>query len=417
MKKTAILVDGVYFFKAVGNTYNEEFKKYVNTKNRQRTEDLAILKATILLEGCQKILRKCGGELSEIYFCDALRNQEEAFMQQPKNPINQNDVHIANYILGHTHFIQFLHHHEPRFSYKSGFTANYPIWVLENEAVKRLDKFSKDLLNPKKKTSTQAGKETKNEAVLGAVIGADAIRLELKEKTVDMLIGMKIARLCIDRLKNRLKKGGTGSVDQIVLVAGDADYIPTAFLAADSGIDFYLDPMPLKTDAPNSLKEKHPKRSRKWEGLFKTETDPINPDKVVNDLFDKDPIWSPTIFHDALHKYKKPKNRKIPSSPQDRIERLKKILLEEQAAARSIEFDPLTVFDHGWSHYEFLDWLALKDFTYEEFCCASDDPEPNPDPDPEYEKWWQQCVEDYYTSDDPEIVKIRNMKIPNDNQN
>ena len=58
------------------------------------------------------------------------------------------------------------------------------------------------------------------------------VRLEVKQKGVDMMIGTDIATLA---LKER--------VDQIILVAGDSDFVPAAKLARREGIDFVLDPM------------------------------------------------------------------------------------------------------------------------------------------------------------------------------
>ncbi|HEY9017637.1 NYN domain-containing protein [Thiomicrospira sp.] len=58
------------------------------------------------------------------------------------------------------------------------------------------------------------------------------VRLEVKQKGVDMMIGTDIAALA---LKER--------VDQIILVAGDSDFVPSAKLARREGIDFVLDPM------------------------------------------------------------------------------------------------------------------------------------------------------------------------------
>jgi uncharacterized LabA/DUF88 family protein len=53
-----------------------------------------------------------------------------------------------------------------------------------------------------------------------------------KQKGVDMRIGLDIAALSYKRL-----------VSQIVLVAGDSDFVPAAKLARREGIDFILDPM------------------------------------------------------------------------------------------------------------------------------------------------------------------------------
>jgi len=70
------------------------------------------------------------------------------------------------------------------------------------------------------------------------LIEAD-VRYDVKQKGVDMRIGLDIASLAFKR-----------QVDQIVLVAGDSDFVPAAKLARREGIDFILDPMwaPIRHD-------------------------------------------------------------------------------------------------------------------------------------------------------------------------
>jgi uncharacterized LabA/DUF88 family protein len=53
-----------------------------------------------------------------------------------------------------------------------------------------------------------------------------------RQKGVDMRIGLDIASLAYKR-----------QVDQIILIAGDSDFVPAAKLARREGIDFILDPM------------------------------------------------------------------------------------------------------------------------------------------------------------------------------
>lgn len=57
-------------------------------------------------------------------------------------------------------------------------------------------------------------------------------RMDVKQKGVDMRIGLDVASLANNRL-----------VDQIVLIAGDSDFLPVAKMARRSGVDFILDPM------------------------------------------------------------------------------------------------------------------------------------------------------------------------------
>jgi uncharacterized LabA/DUF88 family protein len=60
----------------------------------------------------------------------------------------------------------------------------------------------------------------------------DDFRLNMHQKGVDMRLGLDIAYLAYKRL-----------VNQIVLISGDADFVPAAKLARREGIDFILDSM------------------------------------------------------------------------------------------------------------------------------------------------------------------------------
>ena len=63
-------------------------------------------------------------------------------------------------------------------------------------------------------------------------ITEDDIYYDLKQKGIDMKIGVDIASLAIKRF-----------VDKIVLISGDSDFVPAAKLARREGIDFVLDAM------------------------------------------------------------------------------------------------------------------------------------------------------------------------------
>lgn len=60
----------------------------------------------------------------------------------------------------------------------------------------------------------------------------DDFQLDLRQKGVDMRLGIDIASLALKQ-----------QVNQIVLVSGDSDFVPAAKLARREGIDFVLDPM------------------------------------------------------------------------------------------------------------------------------------------------------------------------------
>lgn len=71
---------------------------------------------------------------------------------------------------------------------------------------------------------------------------ADDVDFDLRQKQVDMKLGLDVASLAYKRL-----------VDRIVLIAGDADFVPAAKLARREGIDFVLDPLWSRIDP--ALKE------------------------------------------------------------------------------------------------------------------------------------------------------------------
>ena len=58
------------------------------------------------------------------------------------------------------------------------------------------------------------------------------VTYNMRQKGVDMKIGIDIATLALKQL-----------VGKIILIAGDADFVPAAKLARREGIDFVLDPM------------------------------------------------------------------------------------------------------------------------------------------------------------------------------
>lgn len=71
-----------------------------------------------------------------------------------------------------------------------------------------------------------AGKKTVDALV------EDDFRVEVKQKGVDMRIGLDVASFAQNKL-----------VDQIVLIAGDSDFLPVVKMARKSGIDVLLDPL------------------------------------------------------------------------------------------------------------------------------------------------------------------------------
>jgi uncharacterized LabA/DUF88 family protein len=78
----------------------------------------------------------------------------------------------------------------------------------------------------------QAYQQLRDESLYWDELGDEHFEPDMRQTQVDMKIGIDIAALAYKR-----------QVDQIILVAGDADFIPAAKLARYEGIDFILDPM------------------------------------------------------------------------------------------------------------------------------------------------------------------------------
>ena len=71
----------------------------------------------------------------------------------------------------------------------------------------------------------------KGEREFGSLTDADFV-YDVRQKGTDMRVGLDIASVAYKK-----------QVDQLVLVAADADFVPAAKLARREGIDFILDPM------------------------------------------------------------------------------------------------------------------------------------------------------------------------------
>ena len=91
-----------------------------------------------------------------------------------------------------------------------GHLSDYNEWIISSEK-------TKELLNRKISIDSLTEKDIKH---------------NVHQKGVDMKIGLDIASLAYKKL-----------VNQIILIAGDSDFVPAAKLARREGIDFILDPM------------------------------------------------------------------------------------------------------------------------------------------------------------------------------
>ena len=80
--------------------------------------------------------------------------------------------------------------------------------------------------------SEQATKRLCNGSITVSDLTPSDFFLDIKQKGVDMRIGLDISSMAYKR-----------QVDRIILIAGDSDFVPAAKHARREGIDFILDPM------------------------------------------------------------------------------------------------------------------------------------------------------------------------------
>jgi uncharacterized LabA/DUF88 family protein len=197
--KTAILVDGSFFIKRYRTLYHDWREK----STRQIARDL--------YAGLLRDLRKANKgkpcpDLYRILFYDCPPLEKRA-----QNPVSRKGFSFSD--TPEARFRKEFHNELKKFrkvALRLGRIADEGQWVITPEKTKAL-------LN---------GRITVDE------LTEKDVRYEARQKGVDMKIGLDISSLSHNK-----------NVEQIILVAGDSDFVPAAKQARREGIDFVLDPM------------------------------------------------------------------------------------------------------------------------------------------------------------------------------
>ena len=196
MDKTAILVDGAFYLKMA--------KKLFGEKNpEERAEEL--------YEYCLRHLKyphkDSYRELYRIFFYNCPPSDKTVY-----NPLTKKSVNLSK---------------QPIYKWTNDF---------HNELMKKRKvaiRFGELLEGSARYALTpDSTKRLLNGSLLVDELTQADLYLDISQKGVDMRIGLDIASLAYKRL-----------VDQIVLIAGDSDFVPAAKHARREGIDFILDPM------------------------------------------------------------------------------------------------------------------------------------------------------------------------------
>ncbi|MCR9172106.1 MAG: NYN domain-containing protein [bacterium] len=203
--KTAILIDGGFFIRRY---------RFINGFNK---DDSAELMAKNLVSYCFRHIQKVNNyrsrynlpptELYRIFYYDA-----EPYDGDSHNPITNRSISFKNttpYKFRHDLFTELKK--QRKIALRLGFLKNSSKnWVIRSKHTK-----------PLIKGQIQVSDLTEND-----------IEYPLNQKAVDMKLGLDIASLAYK-----------DQVDQIILIAGDSDFVPAAKFARKEGVDFILDPM------------------------------------------------------------------------------------------------------------------------------------------------------------------------------
>ncbi|MGP1458701.1 MAG: NYN domain-containing protein [Treponema sp.] len=203
--KTAILVDGAYYRKLAKHYAGEktpekraaELLRYCNCHLRNKTP--------VISANGKKYFGH--NELYRIFYYDCKPVDKKIY-----HPLIQKTIDLSKQptYAWTTTFLEELKK-KRKLALRLGFlAAEEASYVINQKAVKKLFR----------------GEITVTD------INESDFQISIKQKGVDMKIGIDIASLAYKK-----------QVEQIILIAGDSDFVPAAKLARREGIDFILDPM------------------------------------------------------------------------------------------------------------------------------------------------------------------------------
>ncbi len=187
---TAILIDGGFFKKRYALLYGKVSAQVLADK---------------MIEYALSRLKNGDKDLYRIFYYDCAPSSFEGHY-----PVSKKNVKFA--LSDQTKFqLEFFEHlkSKRKVAIRLGELQEFG-WTLKSTPLKKLLKGQIDI----------------------SALTDDDYKLSLTQKGVDMKMGLDIASLSYKRL-----------VNQILLIAGDSDFVPAAKLARREGIDFVLDPM------------------------------------------------------------------------------------------------------------------------------------------------------------------------------
>ncbi len=193
---TAILVDGGFFIKR----YRHLYVYTTPQKTAKDLHEICLRHLSVKQKGQEN------KELYRIFYYDC-----PPLLKKVHNPVTKKAIDFAK--TNESIFRQDFHKELRKLrkvALRLGRLADYADWQITPEKTKQLF----------------------NGGIAINDLKDNDVFYNVRQKGVDMRIGLDIAALAFKK-----------QVDQIVLIAGDSDFVPAAKLARREGIDFILDPM------------------------------------------------------------------------------------------------------------------------------------------------------------------------------
>ncbi|AQL40071.1 NYN domain-containing protein [Pseudomonas syringae] len=212
-KRTAVLVDGGFFFERVRFFTRKYFRR-----DLLLTADQLSTIVHLLVKQHIEDRRALQRELYRIYYYDCPPNDKQ--VRYPIAPQGHRTPGQINF-------------------------KEHPPYKVRGELHDRLKKSRKTALRLGE--LSKSGRWRLNDHSLDDLLAGrkiwenitnDDFHFDIDQKAVDIKLGMDITTLALNKL-----------ADVIVLIAGDSDFVPAAKLARTNGIDFVLDPMWANTAA------------------------------------------------------------------------------------------------------------------------------------------------------------------------
>lgn len=199
---TAILVDGGFYRRRANRLFGEKSPE-------QRADEP--------MSYCRRHIKKSQSHLYRIYYYDCPPSEKVLF-----HPLTRKQINLAK-TAEHDWMSEFL----------STIVRKRKVALRRGEELETQNGYT---LKPKPLKQLCAG------AITVDNLSEQDFSLDITQKGVDMRIGLDIASLA-----------ERGTVNQIIMISGDSDFVPAAKHARREGIDFILDP--LWAPVANSLNE------------------------------------------------------------------------------------------------------------------------------------------------------------------